>query len=142
MNRRLVLAALVLAGSAALDGRTAAHAGVPGVVAESARTGVEAVRDGVLTFARTTRAFFLGGPRAAEETWYENAEATREQAEWNAARVREEAAMVRGPRHREYEYREYREYDDYDREYEERAYEHRERYEDEPLPPVDPYDGY
>src|SRR5262245_550997 len=46
-----------LVAAAAVAATTAAHASAPGVVVESARTAAESVRDGVLTVARTTRAF-------------------------------------------------------------------------------------
>ena len=115
----------------------ATHASVPGVVINSARTVADSVRDGVLTFGRTTRAFFLGGPAAAEDTWYENAEATRDRAQRNAARVREEAGFARVERHRRYDdggYSDDRDYyDERDRRYDD-EYEYR----DEPLPPADP----
>jgi len=119
---------------------TAAQASPPGVIIQSARTVADSVRDGVLTLGRTTRAFVLGGAGAAEDTWYENADATRERARRNVERVREEAGMARVDREREY-----RGYDDneYDRdgwrgdpEYDE--YEHR----DEPLPPAVANDRY
>jgi hypothetical protein len=62
-----------------------------GVAAESARTGGHAVRDGFLTFGRTVKSFFTGGPNAARETWRENAAETRENARVGAAAVRGEA---------------------------------------------------
>jgi len=64
---------------------------VGGTVEESARTGGHAVRDGVLTFGRTVRDFFIGGSHAARETWHENAERTKENARDGAANVRSEA---------------------------------------------------
>src|SRR5262249_10404863 len=62
-----------------------------GVVEESARTGGHAIRDGFFTFGRTVRDFFTGGPRAAGETWRENADRTREDAREGAGRVPAEA---------------------------------------------------
>jgi hypothetical protein len=49
-------------------------------VEEGAKTGGRAVRDGALTFGRTTRAFFKGGKKAARETWNANARHTAEDA--------------------------------------------------------------
>ena len=86
----------------AIDGATAARADVPGVIAESARTAADSVRDSVLTFARTTRAFVFGGPNAAEDTWYENVDAMRSRAHRNADRVRAEAGVAARPAYREY----------------------------------------
>ena len=128
------MASRVLIGVVALIGVAAmAHAGPAGVIVESARTAAHSVRDGVLTFARTTRAFVLGGPRAAEETWYDNAEATREHARWNAERVREEAGVARGPAYREYHDEEPEYYHDDGRDYRDDHYDYR----DEPLPPAE-----
>jgi hypothetical protein len=75
--------------AAALAGDTGQRVG--GTVEESARTGGHAIRDGVLTFGRTVRDFFRGGPDAARETWHENAERTKENARQGAANVRGEA---------------------------------------------------
>jgi hypothetical protein len=99
--RTLLGGLLALTCVAAIDGGTA-HGSMPGVVVESARTAAHGVRDGVLTFGRTTRAFFLDGPAAAEETWYDNAEATRAHARRNADRVRDEAWSA-PPAHRRYD---------------------------------------
>jgi hypothetical protein len=76
-----------------------AHAGVPGVIVDSARTLAHGVRDGALTVGRTTRAFFLDGTDAAAETWDDNVELTREHARRNVDRVREEAGVDREPRY-------------------------------------------
>ena len=85
------LLALAVIGppAAALAGDTGERVG--GTVAESARTGAHAVRDGVLTFGRTVHDFFTGGPNAARETWRENAERTKQNARDGAANVRGEA---------------------------------------------------
>jgi hypothetical protein len=83
------LAALMVAAVPAIAddaGRKAA-----GVAEASARTGGNAVRDGFLTFGRTVKSFFTGGPNAARETWRENAAETRENARENANAVRGEA---------------------------------------------------
>ena len=116
------LIGVVLTGLAIGGPIDVTHAGVPGVIAESARTAAHSVRDGVLTFARTTRAFFTGGASEAEDTWYDNVESMRERARQNADRVRDEARMV----DRRYEPREQYRDDDYDHEY-----------RDEPAPPDD-----
>ena len=112
---------------------------VPGVVIESVRTAHRSVRDSVLTLARTTRAFVFGGTAAAEDTWYDNAEATREHARLNAARVREQAGIAGRREYRDYRDDE-REYDrDYGPDYRDDDYYRR----DEPLPPTVPDgDGY
>lgn len=75
---------------------TVAHAGdtgrkVGGVVEESAKTGGRAVRDGALTFGRTTRDFFTKGPSAAQRTWEANEERTKANARAGADRVESEA---------------------------------------------------
>jgi hypothetical protein len=67
------------------------RANPPGVVKESGRTAVDAVRDGALTFGRTVRDFFVHGPRTAGETWRGNAAETKSDARSNAARVEHEA---------------------------------------------------
>ena len=138
MAPRPSIGLLALVAVAAIEGRPiAAHADVPGVIAESARTAAHSVRDGVLTFARTTRAFFRGGPSAAEETWDRNADVTRERARRNADRVREEAGVASAPTYRSYEEPEY--YRDDDRDSSGEGHDRR----DEPLPPAVPDDsGY
>jgi len=83
------LAALMVAAVPAIADDAGSKAG--GVVAESARTGGHAVRDGFLTFGRTVKSFFTGGPSAARETWRENAAETKENAREGAAAVRGEA---------------------------------------------------
>jgi hypothetical protein len=139
MRRRTSLGPIVAVAFAC--GTAPAHASAPGVIIESARTVADSVRDGVRTLGRTTRAFVLGGAEAAEDTWYENADATRERARRNVERVREEAGLARVDRHRGYDEYDDREYDregwrgDRESDYE---YEHR----DEPLPPAVPDDGY
>jgi hypothetical protein len=92
------------------------------------------VRDGVLTLARTTRAFVRGGTSAAEDTWYDNVEAMRDRARRNADRVRDEARMVDRRYERHEQYRD----DDYDHEYRDEPSppDDRDR-RDEPLPPSD-----
>lgn len=92
----LAAALLVSAGTA--------DAGVPGVIVNSARTVVHGVRDGALTLARTTRAFVFGGPEAAEDTWHDNVELTREHARRNADRVVAEAGIETEPAHDDYEH--------------------------------------
>ena len=136
MARRLLIGLIAVTAVAAT---TSARASAPGVVAESARTAVESVRDGVLTVARTTQAFVFGGAPAAQDAWYDNVEAMRERARRNADRVRAEAnaGIASSPRYPEDRYdggpdpyrndhRAYRE-DDYG-------------HSDEPLPPVVPDD--
>ncbi len=49
-------------------------------VKEAAKTGGHAVRDGAVTFGRTTRDFFKGGPAAAKKTWHANAARTKAHA--------------------------------------------------------------
>lgn len=61
---------------------------VKGTVKESGRTAGHAVRDGVLTFGRSTRAFFTGGPQAAKRTWKANAARTKANAHTGKARVK------------------------------------------------------
>jgi hypothetical protein len=95
MERGRLRAVLAFAATALIFGGTA-RAGVPGVIVNSARTVAHGVRDGALTVGRTTRAFVFGGVDAAEDTWDENVELTREHAFRNADRVRAEA---RGPRY-------------------------------------------
>jgi hypothetical protein len=96
MKRRHTTAALGLVAVLAIGSPAVVLAGdtgerVGGTVEESARTGGHAIRDGVLTFGRTVRDFFTGGPQAARETWRENAERTKENARGGAANVRGEA---------------------------------------------------
>jgi hypothetical protein len=90
-----------LLAAALLGSAGAADAGVPGVIVNSARTVVHGVHDGALTVARTTRAFVFGGPQAAEDTWHDNVELTREHARRNADRVIAEAGMATEPAHRD-----------------------------------------
>ena len=140
MALRELIAVVALTGIAAIDPpAAAAHPNVPGVLIESFRTAHHGVRDSVLTFARTTRAFVFGGAAAAEDTWYDNAEATREHAQQNADRVRAEAGIA--PR------RVYRDYRDDDRRYDRDSgpgYRDDDYHRhDEPLPPAVPDgDGY
>jgi hypothetical protein len=68
-----------------------AHANPVGVVKESGRTAGNAVRDGVLTFGRTTRDFFTHGPRTAKRTWNANSATTKANARRHKERVRTEA---------------------------------------------------
>jgi hypothetical protein len=144
MARRLLIGLVALTGVAAIDGATAeTHASMPGMIVESARTAAHGVRDGVLTLARTTRAFVLGGAPAAEDTWYDNVEATREHARRNADRVREETRTAAAPIYRSRDDdREhyYRDDDRYERDGE--RYDRDDRYDrrDEPLPPATPDD--
>jgi hypothetical protein len=70
---------------------TPAGADPLGVVKESGRTAGHSVRDGVLTFGRTTRDFFTHGPRTAKRTWNANAAHTRAVAHQDKARVKAEA---------------------------------------------------
>jgi hypothetical protein len=70
---------------------TPAGADPVGVVKESGRTAGHSVRDGVLTFGRTTRDFFKHGPRTAKRTWNANAAHTRAVAHQDKARVKAEA---------------------------------------------------
>ncbi len=58
----------------------AAAADVKGTAKEGARTGGHAARDGALTFGRSVKAFFKGGPHAAKETWKDNAARTKADA--------------------------------------------------------------
>jgi hypothetical protein len=127
----------VIAAVAIASGSGAAHASVPGVIIESARTVADSVRDGVRTLGRTTRAFVLGGVEAAEDTWDENAAATRERARQNAERVREEAGVARAERDREY-----RGYDDGEYDRDDRQYDYEYEYRDEPLAPAVPDDRH
>jgi hypothetical protein len=86
----LALAALVLAATAAgaeePKHRKKAHVG--DTVKEAAKTGGHAARDGALTFGRSTRDFFKGGPDAAKKTWRKNAATTKSNAKAGAARTR------------------------------------------------------
>lgn len=60
-------------------------------VKESAKTGGHAVRDGALTFGRTTRDFFTKGPDAAKRTWKANAANTKTNAKAGGRAVRSAA---------------------------------------------------
>ncbi|HEY3186681.1 MAG TPA: hypothetical protein VGJ70_04355, partial [Solirubrobacteraceae bacterium] len=57
-------------------------------VGEALRTGGHAARDGALTFGRTTRDFFKGGPDAARSTWNGNAAKTKENAKVGGRKTR------------------------------------------------------
>src|SRR4051812_23229122 len=94
--------AAIMVAALTFVGATAAHADVPGVIAQSARTAADSVRDSVLTVARTTRAFVFGGTPAAEDTWYDNVDAMRARARRNADRVRAEAGVAARPAYRDY----------------------------------------
>ena len=84
------LAVLALAAVPALaDEDTGRKVG--GVVKDRRRREDTRYRDGFLTFGRSVRSFFTGGPGAARETWRENAAETRENAREGAAAVRGEA---------------------------------------------------
>jgi hypothetical protein len=133
MARRALTGLMALTVSTAL-GAAPARAGVPGVIAETARTAADGVRDGVLTFARTTRAFVFGGASAAEDTWGDNVDAMRARAQRNADRVRAEAGMASAPAYREYR-DEDASYRDDRRDEGAGAY-----HSEEPLPPVVPED--
>jgi hypothetical protein len=140
MERRLITGPIVAVALA--FGAGPGHASVPGIIIESARTVADSVRDGALTLGRTTRAFVLGGPRAAEDAWYDNVEVTRERARRNAEQVRREADLARADRHREYRYDDDRGYDDPDYDRYDRDRDYRYEYRDEPLPPAVPDDRY
>src|SRR5262245_47930966 len=72
----VVLLVAALGAPALADGpRKAGH-----TVKEALKTGGYAARDGVLTFGRTTRDFFKGGPAAASKTWHANAAQTKANA--------------------------------------------------------------
>jgi len=137
MARRLLIG---LIATTAVAATTSARASAPGVVAESARTAVESVRDGVLTVARTTQAFVFGGAPAAQDAWDDNVAAMRERARRNADRVRAEAnaGVASSPRYRDDQYDAQAEpYGDDDRAYRQNDDGH----SDEPLPPVVPDDS-
>jgi hypothetical protein len=85
----LMLAGLVAGGSTADAGEAGRKAG--GTVEEGAKTGGRAVRDGARTFARTTKAFFTRGPKAARETWNANAKDTAENARAGGRATRDAA---------------------------------------------------
>jgi hypothetical protein len=85
--RHLTVAGLVLA----LAMPSLGHASPLGVVKESGRTAGHAIRDGALTFGRTTRDFFVHGSRTARRTWDENAEELATNARRNTERVKAEA---------------------------------------------------
>ena len=134
MAIRGLIAVVALTGVAVIDGSCAmAHASVPGMVVESVRTAADGVVDGVRTVARTTHAFVFGGVGAAEDTWYDNVEATREHARWNAQRVREEAGVANRPRYRSYRDDEREYYRDDRPDYRDDDYR-----SEEPLPPAVP----
>jgi len=134
MASRALIGLAALSLVAAIDGTTTARADVPGVIAESARTAADSVRDGVLTFARTTRAFVFGGTPAAEDTWYDNVEAMRARAQRNADRVRAEAGVASTPAYPEYQDDGGYYGDDGG------AYDGGDEHRDEPLPPAVPDD--
>jgi hypothetical protein len=137
MAIRRLIAVVALTGIAAIGGPAAmAHASPPGVVIESVRTAADGVRDGVRTLARTTHAFVFGGAAAAEDAWYENVDATREHARWNAERVREEAGLAAPYRSDRDDEREY--YRDYGPDYPD---DHPYR-DEQPLPAVPDGDRY
>jgi hypothetical protein len=138
MERRITIAAIVAVAIGSGAGVT--HASPPGVVIQSARTVADSVRDGALTLGRTTRAFFLRGVEAAQDTWDENADVTRDRARENAERVREEAGVARADRYREYRSSDDRAYDRDDGR--DREYDDEHDYRDEPLPPAPSDDGY
>jgi hypothetical protein len=133
MAIRGLIAVMTLTGAAAIiEPAAVAHASPPGVVIESVRTAADSVRDSIHTLARTTHAFVFGGPAAAEDAWYDNVEATREHARWNAHRVREEAGLAAPYRSYRDDEREY--YRDYAPEYlDDRPYR-----DEQPLPPAVP----
>jgi len=78
-------------------GDTGARVG--GTIEESAKTGGHAVRDGALTFGRTTRDFFTGGTAKAKKTWRANAGHTKEDARagGRATRKAAEGAPAKTP---------------------------------------------
>jgi len=85
----LAVGALVLATAArAEEAKHPKKAHVGDTVKEAAKTGGHATRDGVLTFGRSTRDFFKGGPDAAKKTWRKNAATTKSNARSGAARTR------------------------------------------------------
>jgi hypothetical protein len=77
----VVLAAAVACAAADKSDKKA----VKGTVEEAARTGGHAARDGALTFGRSVKAFFHGGPTAAKKTWKANAAKTKRDAKQGAA---------------------------------------------------------
>ena len=85
---RRVTVALVVVLAAAVACTAAEKSGkkvVKGTVKEAARTGGHAARDGALTFGRSVKAFFQGGPNAAKKTWKANAARTKRDAKEGAA---------------------------------------------------------
>lgn len=80
----LLLLALASAPARAEDSKNV----VKDTIKESAKTGGHAVRDGALTFGRSTRAFFKHGPKAAKRTWKANAQATKQHAKDGGRRTR------------------------------------------------------
>jgi hypothetical protein len=87
----LALSALVLVTAVTVQAgepkhRKKAHVGK--TVKEAAKTGGYAARDGALTFGRSTRDFFTGGPQAAKKTWRENAARTKTNAKAGGRRTR------------------------------------------------------
>jgi hypothetical protein len=81
--------ALAVAGAPVLAGEPGSKAG--STVEEGTKTGGRAVRDGALTFGRSTRAFFKGGTKAARETWNPNAQHTAETAKAGGRATRDAA---------------------------------------------------
>ena len=91
MNRVLSLVVLVLAAAVVTQAAEPKHrerAHVGKTVKEAAKTGGHAARDGALTFGRSTRDFFKGGPEAAKKTWRENAARTKANAKAGGRRTR------------------------------------------------------
>src|SRR2546422_2350110 len=84
----LVLTLVVGATCPATAGETSSKTKVKRTVKEAAKTGGHAARDGALTFGRSTRDFFTGGPDAAKKTWHENAARTKANAKAGASRTR------------------------------------------------------
>ena len=81
---RVVLGVALVLGIAAPavgdEAKRNTKARVKGTVKEGARTGGHAARDGAVTFGRSAKAFFTGGPSAAKKAWKENAARTKANA--------------------------------------------------------------
>ena len=87
----MIVVLVLLVATAAAAGETSTGTRVKRTVKEAANTGGYPARDGALTFGRSTRDFFKGGPGAARRTWKANAAHTKATAKAGGRATRDAA---------------------------------------------------
>src|SRR5882724_2517568 len=80
----LVLGALLALGAVTPAAAEEKRHSVKNDAKEGAKPGGRTAKEGVLTFVRSTKAFFTGGPEAAKEAWKAGAAKTKRTAKTGA----------------------------------------------------------